>query len=137
MLKMNSCIYVGEKFSQKNERVHLWFENCKQSLEETCIRTKSMLFLITPIIWNFKNLYESLHKLSVVSVWMRIYLHILAEFFNSFIFSDFSFDMHIFEFFQVFSCFNPNFTSSLEFQKRIFKNLLQNLVQMHILIMQM
>jgi hypothetical protein len=42
--------------------------------------------------------------------------------------------MHIFEFFQVFSCFNPNFYGISK--KIISKNLLQNLVQMHILIMQ-
>ncbi len=29
---------------------------------------KSMFFLLSPIIWNFKNLYESLNKLSLVSV---------------------------------------------------------------------
>jgi hypothetical protein len=35
MLKMNSCIYIGEKFSKKIEGSHLWFENSREWLEET------------------------------------------------------------------------------------------------------
>jgi hypothetical protein len=47
--------------------------------------------------------------------------------------SNFVYTLHIFEFFQVFSCFNPNFYG---ISNKNFQNLLQNLVKMHILIMQ-
>ena len=88
-----------------------------------CKVWKSMFFFITPIIWNFKNLYELLHKLSVVSVWMWTYSHIFAKFLNAGIFFKFSLHVHIFEFFQIFSCFNQNFygISKKNFQNFITK----------------
>jgi hypothetical protein len=56
-----------------------------------------------------------------------------GQIFNACIFFKFSLYAHIFEFFKFFLALTQIFR---EFQKRIFKNLSQNLVQMRILIMQ-
>ncbi len=105
----------------------------EMSYNDLCKVWKSVFFLITPIVWNFKNLYQSLHKLSMVSVSMCIYLYIFAYFGQIFkcmhILQNFFIRPYFFSFFRFFLVLTQIFR---EFQKRIFKNL----VQMHILIMQ-